>query len=143
MKLDVRTVTAGVLGGLAGGIAFGILMTAMDMMEMVAGLVNSGSVAVGWVVHLVVSAAFGAGFALVAGPLASTAGRAAGVGVVYGMVAWVVGALLIMPLMMGMPPFAIGEPQLMSLMGHAIYGVITGLVYQRLTAVGERVQTGA
>ncbi len=138
MELHARTLTAGVVGGLAGGVAFGILMTVMGMMEMVAGLANSGSVAVGWVVHMVISAAFGAGLALVAGPLASTAGRAAGLGVLYGIVVWVVGALLAMPLLMGMTPFTIGEPQIMSLMGHAIYGVITGVVYQRLASTRQQ-----
>ena len=88
-------------------------MTAMGRMDMVAWLVNPGSVAVGWVVHLVISAAFGAGFALAAGWLASTAGRATG----------------------------IGEPQIMGLMGHALYGAITGLVRQRLAPAYGRVQT--
>lgn len=141
MESNARTLTAGVVGGLAGGVAFGILMTAMGMMEMVAGLVDSGSVAVGWVVHMGISAAFGAGFALVAGWQASSAGRAAGIGVIYGVVVWVVGALLAMPLVMGMTPLVIGEPQLMSLMGHVLYGIITGLVYQWLAS--SRQQVGA
>lgn len=138
MELSARNLTAGVVGGLAGGIAFGILMTAMGMMAMVAGLANSSSVAVGWVVHLVISAAFGAGFAVVAGSQASGPARAAGIGALYGVVAWVVGALLAMPLMMGMTPFTVGETQFMSLMGHAIYGVITGIVYQRLATSDEQ-----
>lgn len=50
---------AGVAGGLAGGIVFGVLMQMMDMMGMVAMLVGSESIAVGWLVHLFNSALFG------------------------------------------------------------------------------------
>jgi hypothetical protein len=52
--------TAGVLGGLAGGVMFGILMQMMDMIPMVAMLVDSMAVAVGWLVHLAISAFIGA-----------------------------------------------------------------------------------
>jgi hypothetical protein len=51
---------------------------------------------------------------------------------VYGMVWWVLGPLVIMPVMMGMGlqfAMAFSGPMLMSLMGHAIYGLVTGLVY--------------
>jgi hypothetical protein len=54
----------GVAGGLAGGIVFGMMMQLMGMIPMVAELVGSGSAAVGWLVHLAISAAIGAGFSL-------------------------------------------------------------------------------
>ena len=46
---------AGAAGGLAGGVVFGILMQLDDMIPMVAMLVDSEAVAVGWVVHLAIS----------------------------------------------------------------------------------------
>lgn len=138
MSLNVRSLTGGIAGGIAGGLAFGILMTAMDMMGMVAGLAGSSSIVVGWLIHLVVSAAFGLGFAIVLGALVTGVGRALGFGAVFGVVAWIAGALVAMPLMMGMPVLQLGETQLMSLMGHVVYGIITGLVYQRLAHVDER-----
>jgi hypothetical protein len=68
-------VVAGVAGGLAGGVVFGILMQAWEMLPMVAMLVDSESVAVGWLVHLVISALFGAIFAVLFGRWAATPTR--------------------------------------------------------------------
>src|SRR5687767_9284608 len=80
---------AGVLGGLAGGLVFGILMQMTGMIPMVAMLVGSKAVAVGWLVHLAISAFIGAGFALLFGSLATGSGRAAAIGMGYGVVWWV------------------------------------------------------
>lgn len=137
MSFNARSLSAGVAGGLAGGLLFGIMMSAMGMMDMVAGLANSSSLAVGWAVHLVISAGFGLGFAVVLGSLSTTTARSAGLGAVYGMIAWIAGALVAMPLMMGMPALQIGQTQLQSLMGHVLYGVIAGVVYQRLASVEQ------
>jgi len=49
-----------ITGGLAGGVVFGLMMQSMDMLGMVAMLVSSESVAVGWGVHLAISAVVGA-----------------------------------------------------------------------------------
>jgi hypothetical protein len=49
---------------------------------------------------------------------------------VYGIIWWVLGPLVIMPMMMGMGvqfAAAFTGPMLMSLMGHLIYGALTGL----------------
>ena len=64
----VPGVPAGVAGGLIGGIAFGILMQTMTMLGMVAMLVGSTSLAVGWLVHLAISAFIGACFAVLFSP---------------------------------------------------------------------------
>lgn len=132
MTTDARSLGAGAAAGVVGGVLFGVMMTAMGMMEMVAGLVESRSVAVGWLVHLVISAIFGTGFALVLGRPTSSYGRGAGLGLAYGLAVWVLGPLLIMPLWMGMPVLGIEQPQLMSLMGHAVFGVAVGLAYRAL-----------
>lgn len=55
---------AGLVSGLAGGVVFGVLMQMMGMVPMVAMLVGSESVAVGWLVHLTISAFIGATYAL-------------------------------------------------------------------------------
>jgi uncharacterized membrane protein YagU involved in acid resistance len=129
--------TAGVVGGLAGGLVFGAMMHAMGMIGTIAGLVGSESVAVGWLVHLVVSAAVGVGFALTLGAVSHNYGAGALYGLLYGAIWWVLGPLLLMPLFMGMGPFPpIEQPQIMSLLGHLIYGLVLGLVY---VAVREQV----
>ncbi len=113
----------GIVAGLAGGVVFGVLMSMMGMMSTIAMMVGSSSVAVGWLVHLVISAGFGGLFALLV-PAALGAVGTLGVGVGYGVLVWVIGPLLIMPAMMGMPLFALNGAAMMSLVGHIMYGVI-------------------
>jgi uncharacterized membrane protein YagU involved in acid resistance len=132
--MDSNRLLGGVVGGFAGGILFGALMHMMGMIEMIAGLVGQDSVAVGWIVHLGISVAFGLGYALTFGAVSSSWGRALGFGAIYGVIWWVLGALLLMPARMGMPVFQVGEMQLQSLMGHVLYGVTVGLVVHGLTA---------
>ena len=141
--MSARSIGLGALAGLAGGIVFGVLMHAMGMLGMVAGLIGADSVAVGWGVHLVNSAIIGAVFGALAGGRLRSWGTAAGAGLVYGAVWWVLGGLIIMPLWLGMPAFAIGEPQLWSLVGHLMYGLVTGLALRALSpqARGRSVAT--
>ncbi len=120
---------AGIVGGIAGGVVFGMLMQMMGMIPMIAMLVGSKSSAVGWLVHLGISAFIGATFGLIFGNRASTMGAGAGLGLVYGSVWWVLGALLLMPARLGMPVFVVNSMALKSLMGHMMYGLALGLVY--------------
>jgi uncharacterized membrane protein YagU involved in acid resistance len=122
----------GVVGGLAGGIVFGMLMQMMGMIPMVAKLVGSDAAAVGWIVHLAISAFAGAVFALLVGARATGYGAAIGLGLVYGVVWWVVGALLIMPAQLGMDVFVLDATAWQSLMGHLIFGLVLGIVYAML-----------
>lgn len=134
----VTRVWRGIAAGLAGGIMFGILMSMMGMMSTIAMMVGSSSVAVGWLVHLVISAGYGVLFALIVPAslgVASTLGAGAG----YGVVLWVIGPLVIMPAMMGMPMFTLNTTAMMSLIGHLIYGlVVAGVLIglRRRVAVG-------
>lgn len=133
--MNTENLKAGVLGGLAGGLVFGVMMAMMDMLPMIASLVGSESAAVGFVVHLLISALFGLGFALVLGKSVRSYATGAGVGALYGLAWWVLGPLLLMPLMMGMGPQfanALSTQNLMSLLGHLIFGVVLGLTYAAL-----------
>ncbi|WP_370588653.1 hypothetical protein [Pseudonocardia sp. C8] len=111
------------MAGLAGGIVFGILMAMMGMMSTIAMMVGSSSPVVGWLVHLVISAFYGAVFAEIV-PATLGTGGVLGAGAVYGIVLWVIGPLLIMPAVMGMPLFMFNTTTMMSLIGHLVYGVI-------------------
>ncbi len=121
----------GAVGGLAGGVAFGMLMQMMGMMSMVAMLVGSDSVAVGWLVHLSISAFIGVTFGLVLGGRVTDAKTGVMLGVGYGIVWWVLGALIAMPAKLGMPVFAINATAMKSLMGHMIFGAILGAVFAK------------
>jgi uncharacterized membrane protein YagU involved in acid resistance len=122
----------GIVGGLAGGVAFGVMMTVMGMMPMVAMLVGSESLAVGWVVHLAISTFIGAVFGVLLAGRVSSFGVGAVLGLVYGAVWWVLGPLLIMPAQMGMPLFTVNAVALNSLVGHLVFGVVLGTVVAAL-----------
>jgi len=76
--ISVGRLTDGVIAGLAGGVMFGILMQLMDMIAMVAMLTGSESTAVGWVIHLAISAFIGATFAVLFGGRVTRLAPAAG-----------------------------------------------------------------
>ncbi len=132
-SISVGRVVNGVVGGLVGGVLFGILMQMMDMIAMVAMLVDSTSPVVGWLVHLTISALIGASFAVLLGGLATGWGKAAALGMGYGVVWWVLGALLLMPARLGMDVFVVNTMAWQSLVGHLIYGLALGLVFAALT----------
>lgn len=123
-----RRVVAGAAGGLVGGMVFGMMMQMMDMIPMVAMMVGSESIIVGWGLHLAISVALGIGFGLVSVRGLDSWGPGIGMGVVYGVVWWVLGALLLMPVKLGMPVFVINTMAWQSLMGHIIFGAILGAV---------------
>ncbi len=124
----VTTLIRGVLGGIAGGMVFGMLMQMMGMMPMIAKLVGSEAVIVGWLTHLAISAFIGASFAVLLGRRVTSTRRGLLYGIGYGMLWWVLGALILMPAKLGMPIFQLNTTALRSLMGHMIFGAILGLV---------------
>jgi uncharacterized membrane protein YagU involved in acid resistance len=121
----------GVYGSLAGGLVFGLMMQMMGSIGMIAMMVGSESVAVGWIVHLLISAAFGAAYPVLFASLRPQWGS----GLLYGLIWYVLGPLTLMPLAMGMGLQWSGAGiagSIPSLIGHLIWGVILGLVFERL-----------
>lgn len=127
----VKSIGAGAIAGLGGGAVFGMMMAMMGMLPMVAMLAGSEDPMIGFIVHMAISAAIGGVYGLVAGRLPQTMGTAVLAGAVNGVVWWVLGALIMMPLMLGMSAMVlqIGQTQWMSLIGHLMFGVITGLLF--------------
>lgn len=128
-----RAIGLGVVGGIVGGIIFGAMMAMQDMLPMVAALVGSEDALVGIGVHLAISAGAGLVFGVVVAALPILIGTpvvAVASGAVYGVIWWIGGALVAMPLMLGMNAMvlAIEQAQLLSLMGHLVFGVATALV---------------
>lgn len=126
------TILSGVIAGLGGGLVFGMMMAMMSMLPMVAMLIGSDNVVVGFMVHMVISAVIGASYGFIAPRLPSSWMMTIGAGMVYGVIWWVLGALVIMPLALGMGQMVlqIGDMQWLSLMGHIIFGVIMAAVYK-------------
>src|ERR671921_673130 len=128
----VQRIIGGVVGGIAGGLIFGVLMAMMGMLPMVAMVVGSESATVGFLYHMFNSVIIGAVFGLIFGSLSHTYAQGTAWGLLYGIIWWVLGPLVLMPLMLGMGlqfGMALAPPMLMSLGGHLIYGLLTGLVY--------------
>lgn len=130
----VRQAGIGVAGGIVGGIAFGIMMGMMDMLPMVAALVGASDAVVGFIVHLGISAIIGAIYGVVSSRLPQAWTPQLIAGVANGVIWWVLGALILMPLMLGMNQmvFVIEQMQIMSLIGHVIFGVVAAVVVKVL-----------
>ena len=128
-----QRILGGVVGGIVGGLVFGALMAVMGMLPMVASVVGSKAASVGFLYHMFNSVVIGALFGLVFGTFSRGYGQGAVLGLLYGAIWWVLGPLILMPLLLGMggPQFAmaLSPPMLMSLVGHLLYGLLTGLVY--------------
>lgn len=141
-------ISAGALAGIAGGLVFGVMMQMMSaptpdggtmpMMAMVAMVVRSESLVVGWIYHLFNSAVIGGLFGWLLGDRARSYGSGLAWGAVWGVVWWVLGALILMPILLGMPAFAslrmppMRPVALGSLVGHVAYGLVLGAAFVRL-----------
>ncbi|MBI3280899.1 MAG: hypothetical protein HYZ57_13775 [Acidobacteria bacterium] len=140
----LRGIIAGVIAGLVFGAMMQMMMAPaptggeMPMMAMVAKVVGSDSILVGWVYHLFNSAVIGALFGLIFGARVRGYPSVFGWGAAYGVFWWVLGALILMPILLGMPAFAplmMGPMRIVamgSLVGHIIYGLVLGGVFLML-----------
>ncbi|MFQ5570680.1 MAG: hypothetical protein ACE5G0_13435 [Rhodothermales bacterium] len=124
----------GALAGLGGGLLFGMMMGMMGMLPMVAKMVGASSAALGFVLHMGISAFIGATYGSVARFLPSHTFLHLIAGSLNGLTWWILGALILMPLALGMPQMVlvVGQPQVMSLVGHLFFGIVTALVFSRL-----------
>jgi uncharacterized membrane protein YagU involved in acid resistance len=125
-----QLVFQGAIAGLAGGVVFGIMMGMMGMLPMIGMLVRQDSAAVGFIVHMAISAFIGIVYRVAIDRIANTLPLALIGGVVNGVVWWILGALLLMPLMLGMSEMVlvVGQDQWLSLLGHIIFGMVAALV---------------
>ena len=135
LNSSTALIRKGIIAGLAGGLAFGSIMAFVGMLPMVGMLIQQEDALVGFLVHMVISAAIGAGFG---GLMALNTERRPIVtiliGLVYGIFWWVFGALFLMPILLGMPEniFVVGQMQIDSLIGHLVYGFILSIVVNML-----------
>lgn len=135
----------GVIGGLVAGVIFGVMMqmmtaptpdgSEMPMMAMVAQVVRSDSMLIGWLYHLFNSAVIGALFGWLLGGRVHGHNSGLSLGALYGIAWWVLGGLILMPIFLGMNPFAPLAMEAMrpvavgSLIGHLVFGLVLGATY--------------
>ena len=132
-----RDVIAGAIAGLIGGLVFTWAMQAQGLRAAVAGLLGlmtGAGAALDLVVSVVIGATFGAIFRyqrLGYAPMLSS-------GVLYGLLWWILGPLTLVPALAGRgPTWTIQEADalLPSLVGHVLYGALTGLSYYALVTL--------
>lgn len=130
LGLDGARIRDGALAGVAGAVVFGLMMQYAGMMEMIAMLVRSDSLLVGWVLHLLIGAVFGVMLAALVRPANYRVGGAAGL--LWGLALWAISGMVVMRPWLGMP-IVMDEAAMMSLAGHFVYGLVAGLVLTWLT----------
>jgi uncharacterized membrane protein YagU involved in acid resistance len=107
-------------------------MEQVGFFPLIAGLVNSDSQMVGVTLHYVIAIIIGASFGLLFQRDVRGYGSSLSWGLAYGLFWWFLGPLTIMPLWQGQAvdwSYERGSALFGSLVGHAIYGLLVGLVY--------------
>lgn len=131
----LRSLKWGVVASLAGGLLFSLVMQATGALPRVASLVGGGSLALGFAVHMVISAMVGMSYGLLFRHEAPDFGSGVAWGLVYGLIWWFIGPLTLMPILLGASftwtPDA-AAAALPSLIGHLLYGGVTSAVFLAL-----------
>ncbi len=137
----LRAVTVGGLAGLVGGWAFSTWFAQNNAFVLIAGIVNSGSSAVGMLLHYLIALIIGASFGLLFQRDVRSPGSSICWGLAYGLFWWFLGPLTLLPLLLHQPvdwSSLHGSAWFGSLIGHAVYGILLGLLY----AWGNRLWVG-
>lgn len=130
-----RALVVGGFAGVVGGWAFSRWMAQVDFFPLIAGLLGSQSAAVGATLHYMIAVIIGATFGILFQRDVRTLGSSLGWGLGYGMLWWFLGPLTLMPLGQGeIPDWSYQQAAALfgSLVGHAVYGLLVGLVYAAL-----------
>jgi NADH dehydrogenase len=136
-----RDIIAGGVAGFIGGVISGWAMQAQGLLATTAGLIGLASFGAGLIVHLSVSVVVGATFGAVFRyqPLGYAATITSGV--LYALLWWIAGVLTLVPLLRGQAPTWTAQAAagaLPNLVGHLVYGALTGLAFYVLVTWFER-----
>ena len=131
----------GIVAGFAATLVLSMIMVAKGMMglmpelnviAMLSSMMNTAP-AIGWVIHFMIGMlAWGIGFAMFFNVLPGNSNLTKGIS--FGIAAWVLMMVMIMP-MAGAGLFGLNMGMMapaMTLMLHAIYGAVLGLVFGKL-----------
>ena len=127
--------TLGACAGVAGGLVFGAAMASYGQLPTIASIVRVESSIVGFVVHMVIAAVIGAGFALLVANQRTRTAETLFWGLLYGAFWWFLGPQTLLPLLLGNPvawDLPSAQALLPSLIGHLFYGATTALVFVAL-----------
>jgi uncharacterized membrane protein YagU involved in acid resistance len=120
---------------LLGGVLFGLLLASSGGLTQVVRFAGGASPATVFLVHLLISALIGMSYGVLFRREAPNWQASLGWGLLYGLVWWYLGPLTLSPLLLGEPctwTTADADAALPWLIGHLLYGAVTGLVFFRL-----------
>ena len=132
---------AGAVAGLAGGVVLGWTAQAQGYMSAIAPLVGLRPDSGGIALHLVASTLMGLGFAAIFRYEPQNYAAMISGGTLYGLLWWIVGPLTLQPLLTGNGPtwsLAQADAAFPSLIGHLLYGGITGFSFYVLLTLYRR-----
>ena len=130
-----RALIVGGLAGLVGGWAFSTWFAQNNAFIIIAGIVSSNSSTIGVGVHYTIAAVIGASFGLLFQQDVRGYGSSLCWGLGYGLFWWFLGPLTLQPILLhhGVTwNYQSGSHFFGSLIGHAVYGILLGLVYAML-----------
>src|SRR3990172_4923952 len=135
-----RDLAAGAAAGLIGGLAFAWAMQAQGL-RAAAGLAGLSSTGTGVALEILAAILIGAGYGAIFRyqPFAYAATISSGV--LYGLLWWIAGPLTLAPLLLGRGPgwsLQEADAALPSLVGHVLYGALTGLSFYALVSLYRR-----
>lgn len=130
--LTFRSLRWGIAASLVGGLLFSVIMVATGVLPQIAALVGGSSPVLGFFVHLVISALIGMSYGLLFAHEAPDVGSSVAWGMLYGLVWWFIGPLTLLPILLGHSvtwTMQASNILLPSLLGHLLYGGVTGLLF--------------
>jgi len=128
----LESVGRGVLASLVAGAIFSVVMLATGTLPRVAAIAHGTSVALGFSVHMVISAMIGATYGYLFRYEAPDVAASLAWGLAYGAIWWFLGALTLFPVLLGEPfdwSDAGAAAQLPSLVGHLLYGAALAMTF--------------
>jgi uncharacterized membrane protein YagU involved in acid resistance len=133
--IALSSVSRGLAASLAGGLLFSVVMYETGTLSRVAQLIGQSSIAVGFGVHLGISAVLGATYGIFFHYEATDELGAICWGALYGLIWWFLGPLTLFPILLGGTftwTTAAADTQLPSLIGHLVYGIGLAVAFRAL-----------
>jgi hypothetical protein len=118
--------------GLAGGLLFSGVMLATGVLPTVASLMGGSSSALGFIVHMCISALVGMSYGVLFQHEAPNFGSGVAWGLLYGVIWWFIGPLTLLPILLGGSftwTTAAAGTLLPLLIGHLLYGAASAFVF--------------
>lgn len=131
----LHSVGWGAAASLLGGLLFSLVMAVTGILPQVAGLVGGSSPALGFVVHMGISAFVGMSYGVLFRHEAPDTGSSIAWGMLYGHVWWFLGSLTLMPILLGGSltwTLEAAAAALPFLVGHLLYGAATAAAFLAL-----------